>query len=62
MPEGSNVIDPANVGFVAPGPQAERIGFRFDTSERENRNGGHVYGTTLPLGNKAPLLEYLKTL
>ena len=56
------IYDYANVGFVANGLDAERIGFRFDTSVRGNGNGGHNYGTELSPGDKEALLEYLKTL
>jgi mono/diheme cytochrome c family protein len=59
---GHSVYDYANVGFVANGPDAERIGFRFDTSVRGNGNGGHNYGAELSPGDKDALLEYLKTL
>lgn len=55
---GYNVIDPVNVGFISTGPQ----GWRFDTAERGNGNGGHLYGVTLTAGEKEDLLEYLKTL
>ena len=36
--------------------------FPFDTGERGNGNGGHVYGTSLSPDDKAALVEYLKTL
>ena len=36
--------------------------FRFDTAERGNGNGGHLYGTDLPDADKAALIEYMKTL
>ena len=60
---GNDVYDPYNVGFVS---DVERYGdkafFRFDTRERGNGNGGHIYGTELSEPEKAALLEYLKTL
>lgn len=58
---GYDVYDYANVGFVSRGPEAERYGWRFDTSIRGNGNGGHVYGTQLTALQKAALIEYLKT-
>jgi hypothetical protein len=59
---GYDVYDYATVGFVSSGPDAERVGWRFDTRARGNGNGGHVYGTTLSQADKDALLEYLKTL
>jgi mono/diheme cytochrome c family protein len=57
-----DVYDYDRVGFVTQGPEAESAGWRFDTSVRGNGNGGHEYGTDLDQGQKAALLEYLKTL
>jgi mono/diheme cytochrome c family protein len=37
-------------------------GWPYDTSERGNGNGGHLYGTDLPPEAKTALVEYLKTL
>jgi hypothetical protein len=59
---GYTVYDYANVGFVTSGPEAEREGFRYDTSVRGNSNAGHVYGTDLTPEQKAVLLEFMKTL
>ena len=59
---GFDVFDPATVGFVSEGPQAERFGTRLDTSEPGNSNQGHLYGTDLAPEEKAALVEYLKTL
>jgi cytochrome c peroxidase len=59
---GYDLYDQENVGFITQGPEAERIGTRFDTSERANGNGGHVFGVDLSAGEKNALLEYLKTL
>jgi mono/diheme cytochrome c family protein len=59
---GYDVYDPVKVGFVHEGREAEAAGFRFDVSVKGNGNGGHLYGTELPDGEKASLLEYLKTL
>jgi hypothetical protein len=50
------------VGFVAQGQAAERLGSRFDTSDRANGNQGHAFGTALPDHQKTELIEYLKTL
>jgi len=36
-------------------------GWPYDTSERGNGNGGHLYGTDLPTEAKTALVEYLKT-
>jgi mono/diheme cytochrome c family protein len=59
---GYDLYDQENLGFIAQGTEAERIGTRFDTSERANGNGGHVFGVDLPPGEKNALLEYLKTI
>jgi hypothetical protein len=59
---GYDLYDQANVGFVARGPAAERVGTRYDTSQRGNGNGGHVFGVDLPPADKETLLEYMKTL
>jgi mono/diheme cytochrome c family protein len=58
---GYDVYDYDRVGFVTSGVEAERLGWRFDTSLRGNGNGGHTYGTTLSVLEKEALLEYLKT-
>jgi hypothetical protein len=57
-----DVYDFGEVGFVSSGLEAEREGVRFDTRERGNGNGGHVYGAQLPREVRESLLEYLKTL
>ena len=59
---GYDVYDYARGGFVSSGPEAERIGFRYDTAVRGNGNQGHVYGAKLKRLEKDALLEYLKTL
>ncbi len=59
---GYDLFDQANVGFVARGPEAERVGTRYDTSSRGNGNGGHAFGVELPPPDKEALLEYMKTL
>jgi hypothetical protein len=60
---GYDVIDAANLGYVST--LAEEKGhkfFPFDTRQRGNGNGGHLYGTALPAAEKEALVEYLKTL
>ena len=59
---GYDVYDYEKVGFVSSGPEAERLGFKYDTSAAGNGNGGHTYGTGLNPEEKEDLLEYLKTL
>ncbi|WP_369666514.1 cytochrome c [Thioalkalicoccus limnaeus] len=58
---GYDVYDYQDVGFVSFGPDAERQGWRYDTRERGNGNGGHDYGTLLAPDLKEALIEYLKT-
>jgi mono/diheme cytochrome c family protein len=58
---GDDVYDPAKIGFVSSGLDAERIGTFYDTAEPGNSSAGHPYGTALPLGEKRALLEFLKT-
>ncbi|BAL26535.1 c-type cytochrome [Azoarcus sp. KH32C] len=59
---GYDVYDQEKVGFVTQGPEAERVGTRYDTQLRGNGNGGHLYGTDLSGADKDALVEYLKTL
>ncbi len=59
---GSDVYDPARMGFVAGGPEVEAKGFRFDTAQPGNSNQGHLWGTDLAPAEKRALIEYLKTL
>ena len=56
------VYDPEQVGFVSQGPEAERVGFKYDTRVVANSNQGHVYGVDLAPDEKTALIEYLKTL
>ena len=56
-----DVYNWVDVGFTSSGPDAEREGVRFNTRERGNGNGGHMYGSTLDPASKTALLEYLKT-
>ena len=59
---GYDVYDWDNGGFVSTGPAAEKGGVRFDTSQRGNGSGGHLYGTDLPAEDRQAIIEYLKTL
>ena len=59
---GYNVYDPKNLGFVSAGSDAEKYGFRYDTSVPGNSNEGHEYGTALSDADKWAVIEYLKTL
>lgn len=59
---GYNVFDPERVGYVSQGPEAEAVGFRYDTSVVGNANSGHLYGTQLSEQDRKDLLEYLKML
>ncbi len=59
---GYDVVDLEKIGFVSTGPDAAAHGFRFNTTQRGNGNGGHVYGAELDDADKRALLEYLKTL
>jgi hypothetical protein len=59
---GYDLYDPAKVGFVTSGSEAERVGTPYDISRPGNSNAGHTYGTELPAVEKKALLEYLKTL
>ena len=59
---GYDLLDSTAVGFISSGPDAERMGMRFDTSMPGNGNAGHLYGTDLPPDSKLALIEYLKTL
>jgi len=59
---GYNVYDPKNLGYISFGADAEKQGFRFDTSIPGNSNAGHEYGTNLSDADKWALIEYLKTL
>ena len=59
---GYDVYDPVQVGFVASGRDAERMGFTYDTRQPGNSNAGHLYGTDLSLQEKRALIEYLKKL
>jgi hypothetical protein len=57
-----DVFDFQRVGYVSSGPEAERLGWRYDTTVRGNSNAGHLYGVGMSSQDKEDLLEYLKTL
>jgi len=59
---GYDVYEPADVGFVTQGKEAQQVGTKYDVSERSNGNQGHEYGTKLSAKEKDALMEYLKTL
>jgi RoxA-like, cytochrome c-like len=59
---GYDVYDPKNVGFVASGPEAERVGFKYEVCMPGNSNVGHLYGTGLKDDEKWDLIEFMKTL
>jgi mono/diheme cytochrome c family protein len=58
---GIDLYDMDNLGFVSSGAEAEKNGFKYDTSLPGNGNGGHVYGTDLTDQQVDALIEYLKT-
>jgi hypothetical protein len=57
-----DVFDYDNVGYVSSGPEAEKLGWKYDTTVRGNSNAGHLYGTDMSAQDKEDLLEYMKTL
>ena len=59
---GYDVYDSVKVGFVTQGTDAQRVGTRYQVSDKGNGNQGHTYGTTLTPEEKDLLIEYLKTL
>jgi hypothetical protein len=59
---GNDLYDPKQVGFDSLFDETKRIGTHFDTRQKGNGNGGHIYGTELPDDQKDALVEYLKTL
>jgi len=59
---GYDVYDPADVGFVTQGKEAEDVGTKYDVSQRASSNQGHEYGVNLSVAEKDALIEYLKTL
>jgi processive rubber oxygenase RoxA-like protein len=60
---GNDVYDWDNVGFKWDVPEQNgRTFFLYDSAEKGNDNGGHIYGTELPEDEKDALIEYLKAL
>jgi hypothetical protein len=59
---GYDVYDPVNLGFDSQSPEAQKRGWRQDTTVKGNGNQGHLYGTTLAQADKTALLEYMKTI
>lgn len=60
---GNDVYDAERVGFVSDVATNEgHAYFYYDTSLPGNGNGGHLYGTDLPEGDKRALIEYLKSI
>jgi hypothetical protein len=61
---GLDILDPEKGGFEAPAcvpAEKPASGFCYDTAERGNGNGGHVYGTDLSASDRSALLAYLLT-
>ena len=59
---GYDVYDKKNMGFITTGTEAEKAGTSYDTSQKGNGNGGHLWGTKLTTDQKWDLIEYMKTL
>ena len=59
---GYDVYDPAQMGFVSDGPDAQKVGFLVDTKVLGNSNQGHSYGVNLTDKEKNDLIEFMKTL
>jgi hypothetical protein len=57
-----DVFDYENVGYVSSGVEAEKLGWKYDTTVRGNSNAGHLYGADMTPEEKTDLLEYLKTI
>jgi hypothetical protein len=57
-----DVFDYVNVGYRSSGPEADKLGWKYDTTVRGNDNHGHTYGADLAPDEKLDLIEYLKTL
>jgi mono/diheme cytochrome c family protein len=58
---GYDVYDQERVGFISSGADAERLGWRYDTSVQGNSNAGHLWGIDLSPDEKKALVEFLKT-
>jgi len=59
---GNTLYNPDDVGFDSYSQEARTVGTHFDTNQKGNSNGGHIYGTDLPEDQKDALVEYLKKL
>jgi hypothetical protein len=59
---GYNLYDAVKAGFVTEGPEAERVGTKYDVAQKGNSNQGHTFGTELQAEEKEALVEYLKSL
>jgi hypothetical protein len=59
---GYDLYDPVKVGFVTEGPEAERVGTKYDVSQKGGGNMGHEFGINLSTEEKDALVEYLKTM
>ena len=57
-----DVYDQQNVGFISSGLEAEREGWKLDTSVQGNNNSGHLWGVDLSAEDKKALIEFLKSL
>jgi hypothetical protein len=61
---GLDVLDAQKGGFLAPAcapGETTESGFCFDTTQRGNGSGGHLYGVDLSPADKSDLLSYLLT-
>lgn len=61
---GLDILDAEKGGFEAPGcvpGEKPATGFCFDTAQRGNGNGGHLYGVDLSPEDRNALLAYLLT-
>ena len=54
--------DQNGCNVVQSGCMSAEKGWKYDTTEKGNGNGGHDYGTALSDSDKKSLVEYLKTL
>jgi hypothetical protein len=59
---GYDVYNQQRVGFVFDTPEARETGSSYDTTIPGNGNGGHLFGTKLPVEQKLDLIEFMKTL
>jgi hypothetical protein len=59
---GNDLYDPIAVGFDSYSDEARKAGTHYETNQKGNGNGGHIFGTDLPEDQKDALVEYLKKL